>query len=269
MGSEKSLGDTCNADSECGEGLVCFDNFCAMGERKDDDDDDDEDSGDQPRFYFDLGAGLGLALVSNSTSTDVNPPLAVATDAANASQGMSGPEKLAAADEAAAAQGWNCDVAEVGTGQLSFSNCKTTVAAAGFVAVPILNATVGYFVTPRLALEGAVRYQLKHGEGSWGGLGIGLRTEIQLTEPAADGFHAGLLGGVLLGKVQAQAPAAAASKVKEGPYASSGLFGVQLGMRLGYQFTRSVGLVVTPIANIMFGNFLFALDLNAGLRFAF
>jgi hypothetical protein len=158
-------------------------------------------------------------------------------------------------------------VADIGGGGYSFGSCKTTVASSGFVAVPVLTATLGYYVTPRLGLAAFGRFQFKHGEKSIG-LGGGLRADLLLTEPAADGFHAGLLGGVLLGRVQAKAPPAVMSMV-DGPYASSGPFGVQLGMRLGYRFTRNVGVVVTPAANLMFGNFLFDLDLTGGLQLAF
>ncbi len=209
---------------------------------------------------------MSLVMVTNNSSTDQNPPTSVATEAANAAQDATGMARTEIARETAAASGWNCNVTEVGGG-LSFADCKTTVAAAGFVAVPVLNATVGYMLTPSFGLEGFVRYQLKHGSTS-PGIGGGLRAEILLTEPQGEGFHAGLLGGVMLGALQAQAPKAAAAKV-DAPYATSGLFGVQLGMRLGYHFTRSVGVVVTPVTNLMFGTFLSALDLNAALRFAF
>ncbi|MFT3921503.1 MAG: hypothetical protein QM778_03105 [Myxococcales bacterium] len=269
MGHEGSLGDTCTSDSQCGEGLVCFDNFCAMGERKkDDDDDDDESDGDAARFYIDLGAGVALVMVSNNSAADTNPPEGVARDASNAAGAQSGEQKIQTATDYASAQGWNCKVQEVSGGSLSFSNCKTTVAAAGFVGVPVLNGNVGYIISDRFALEGQLRIPLKHGSRSMSAFGIGARAEILLTELQETGFHAGLLGGVLIGTVSAQAPAAKAATVK-GPYATSGPFGLQLGMRLGYQFARNVGFMVTPVADLMFGDFLFALDLTGNLRIAF
>ncbi len=263
MGREGALGDTCTDDSQCGEGLVCYDNFCALGQRKKKDDDDD---GEASRFYFDLGGGVAATMVSNSTATDSNPPATLLDEAVDEAGNLSGDARIQRGQEIVATNGWNCSVTEVATGGLAFSSCKTTVAAAGFVAVPILSGTIGYFVTPRFALEGHFRFQLKSGAKL--GLGGALRGELLLTEPKAEGFHAGLLAGVMLGYIQAKAPPTAKSDYK-GPYAMSGIFGAQLGMRLGYMFTPHVGLMVTPAANLMFGNFLFALDLNAGLRFAF
>jgi hypothetical protein len=268
MGHEGALGDTCTDDSQCGEGLTCFDNFCALGEKKKDED-EDEDDGDAPRFYFDLSGGVAANLVTNSTSTDISPPPELAQEAVNSAEGLTGDEKLTAAQDTAAAGGWNCNVAELPDGRLSFNDCKTTVSASGFVATPVLTGTIGYFITPRFALEGFIRFPLKTSP-DLSSFGAGARAELLLSEPQGEGFHAGLLAGVLLGKapVQAKAPQATGSMYK-GPYAASGPFGVQLGMRLGYHFTRNVGVIVTPVANLMFANFMFALDLTAGLRFAF
>ncbi len=272
MGREGVMGDTCSVDNECGEGLVCHDNFCALGDRKNKKKDSD---GEAPRFYFDLGIGVAAVLVTNSSATDSNPPEPVLQDAEQrATEAYTGAERLQAAQAYAAGYGWNCEVGETAEQRLSFGNCTTSVGGSGFVTVPVLNGTFGYYVTPRLGLAVTGRYQFKHGEGS-SGIGAGLRADILLTEPAETGFQAGLIAGLRFGKVQAKAPdvAQAAGTMPTlqiaGPYASSGPFGLQAGLRLGYRFTRHVGLVFTPTANLMMGSFLFNLDLTGGLQFAF
>jgi uncharacterized protein involved in copper resistance len=70
-----------------------------------------------------------------------------------------------------------------------------------------------------------------------------------------------------VGRIQAQPPAQ--TKGADGPYVTSGLFGAQMGVRLGYRITRNFGLYVLPIANLMAPSFLFDLDLNIGAQVAF
>jgi hypothetical protein len=277
MGHEGSLGDTCHSDSDCGEGLMCSDNFCALGSRSHDDDDDD-DKGEGPRFYTDVNIGVSGVLVTNKSATDASPPPALINGVA-AMQPLPGLDAATSAQQRVADQGWACHVAGAANGGLAFSSCKTNVASSGFVAVPVLNVAVGYYLSSRFALAGLLRYQFDHGKGSIG-LAGGLRADILLTKPVEKGFHTSLTAGILLGRIQAKAPKAQGFQSTQatqdggttkisGPYASSGPFGLQFGLRMGYRFTRNVGLVVTPAANLMLGNFLFALDLTGGLTFAF
>ena len=61
----------------------------------------------------------------------------------------------------------------------------------------------------------------------------------------------------------------AQTKGAEGPFVTSGPIGAQLGVRMGYRFTRTFGLVLSPAANFMLPAFLFDLDLAAGVQVAF
>jgi hypothetical protein len=253
-GREGALGDTCNDDHDCGEGLTCLDNFCAFGSR---DKKKSKDDGDAPRFYFDVGVGMGLAYVSDGMRADSAPTASMLTDAATQTGGNPAMMQELLKDE-----GWDCNV-QSANGSLSARDCKVMVGAPGFVAMPVINAAIGYYVTPRLGLAGILRYQIGHGEGSIG-LSGGLRADILLSQPSATGFHAGLLAGVLLGSIQAQPPKKPTATT-DGPYATSGVFGLQAGLRIGYRFTRTFGLHVTPAANMMLGDFMFALDATAGI----
>jgi hypothetical protein len=262
-GREGALGDTCNDDNDCGEGLACYDNFCALGTKGGKKDDSD---GDAPGFYFDVGVGVGMALVTNGMKADSAPPEQVAVDGTN----MSGwdrasaptPDQLAAARSYVAGQGWDCEV----TPDFSYRNCNVVVGSSGLVAVPILTGAIGYHLTPRLSMALNARYQFGYGEGGLGGFSGGLRLDALLTEPAATGLVFGMFGGILAGPLQARPKR---TDGKDGPYAMSGFVGVQAGVRAGYRFTRNLGLVITPAANLMFGPFMFDLDHTGGNEHAF
>ncbi len=222
----------------------------------------------RPRFYFDIGAGISLVMVTNSSSTDPKSAEERRGDAANAAADSSRAAKTEAARATAQASGYNCTVTEIP------------------------------------ATEAALVYGLQ----DHGGCG-GLRRRARAERDRGLHAHAGLRGRrVRALPAQAWRPVVGARRWSargdppervegrrlprgparwrdarphpgpgsqglqsqvDAPYANSGIFGIQGGMRLGYHFTRSVGVVVTPVANLMFGNFLFALDLNAALRFAF
>lgn len=274
MGREGVMGDTCSVDNDCGEGLVCHDNFCALGNRKNKKSSD----GERPGIYFDLGIGIAAVMVTPNSATDSNPPLPVMTEAegrARSAYPSVPADQLLAAQVYTGGYGWNCDVNRNEMDAFTFGDCKTNVGGSGFVMVPVLNAALGYRLTPRLGLAVTGRYQFDHGEKSKG-LGGGLRADILLTEPSETGFHAGLIAGLQFGRVQAKAPAVAASQDPgmmvqgvKGPYATSGGFGLQGGLRLGYQISRNFGLGATVLANMMMGPFLFNLDITVGPQLAF
>jgi hypothetical protein len=198
-----------------------------------------------------------MAYVKSGMKADAPPPQTLADQGAQ--QGS--PDKAKAF---VAKSGWDCNVSQPGGYQ--YDNCKVLVDTPGFVAMPVLTAAAGYHLTPSFGIAAIGRFQFGHGVGSVG-LSGGLRGDLQLTEPSATGFKFGLLAGVMLGPIQAQPPKKAGSSV--GPYASSGIFGVQAGARVGYMFTRNFGLVVTPVVNMMFGSFMFDLDLTGGVTVAF
>lgn len=288
-GGKGGLGDTCRADKDCGEGLVCEDNFCATGER-DDDDEGNTKRGDQPRMFIDISGGVGLVYVGQGMEADAAPPQAVAKSACHVAYGdpadtegdctrerlgndpntgmtIYEPANLVAAQNYAKDRGWACDVIQTANGGITLNDCTVAIESPGFVPTAILNVAIGYYVVPRFSLALAGRLQFGAGEGAMAGVFAALRGEYQLTEPKAAGFHAGLVAGLGAGRIQAQPPAK--DPKAEGPFVTSGIMGAQLGTRIGYRFTRNFGLVVTPLANFMFPAFLFDLDLNAGVQIAF
>src|SRR5690606_33577806 len=153
-GREGALGDSCNDDMDCGEGLTCLENFCAFGSR---DKKKKKDDGDAPRLYFDIGFGVGLAYVSDGMKAS-DPSTALRTQVAAA--GNSNPEMMEAIlrDE-----GWDCDV-QAAMGRISANDCKAMVGAPGFVASPAITAALGYYLTPRFGLAGTLRYQIGHSD---------------------------------------------------------------------------------------------------------
>jgi hypothetical protein len=273
------LGDTCRQDKDCGEGLYCSDNFCATGERSDDDDDGDDSGEKKPRLYIDVTGGVGLAYVGQGMQADAAPPQSVAKAACNVAYGnpanTPGPNcvtsdmspDLKKAQKYTEDRGWSCDVIASPDGGITLKNCTVAIQTPGFVPTPILNVAIGYYITDRFSLGVTGRIQFGSGEGSLAGIFAGVRGEYLLTAPVAKGFHTGLLFGVGGGRIQAQPPAQ--TKGAEGPYVTSGPLGVQLGMRLGYRFTRNFGVVLSPAANFMLPAFLFDLDLAGGVQVAF
>jgi hypothetical protein len=276
-GGNAGLGDTCREDKDCGQGLVCQDNFCASGERSEDD--EAEDRADAPRLYIDVTAGVGLAYVGQGMQADAAPPQSVAKAACNVAYGnpanAPGPNcvtsdmepDLAKAQQYTEDRGWSCDVIQSPDGGITLKNCTVAIQTPGFVLTPILNIAIGYYITDRFSLGATGRIQLKSGEGSLAGIYAGVRGEYLFTQPAADGFHTGMLFGVGFGRIQAQPPAQ--TKGAEGPFVTSGPVGAQLGVRLGYRFTRNFGVVLSPVANFMLPAFLFDLDLAGGVQVAF
>jgi hypothetical protein len=271
------LGDTCRADKDCGEGLVCSDNFCATGERSEEE--DESSGGRAPRLYIDVSFGVGLSYVGEGMQADAAPPQSVAKAACNVAYGnpanAPGPNcvtsnmepDLAKAQKYTEDRGWSCDVIESPDGGITLKNCTVAIQTPGFVPTPILNIAIGYYITERFSLGATGRIQFGAGEGSMAGIFAAIRGEYLFTKPAADGFHTGLLFGFGFGRIQAQPPAQ--TKGAEGPYVTSGPVGAQLGIRMGYRFTRNFGLVVAPVANFMLPAFLFDLDLTGGVQVAF
>jgi hypothetical protein len=270
------LGEACSSDSDCGQGMVCEDDFCSLGEREHEEASSSSHSkGGKKRFYLDVGIGVALTAVGKGRAADRNITKDRLTSAATSARGADGTidQKKAAAN--LAASGWDCDP-HVSTNAaqqevLTVQKCSVAVNPGGIVPVPVINFAAGMFVTPSFALALAGRFQIGHGEGPLAGITIGARGEYYLTKPKDTGFKLGLLAGLSLGQMQARPPAKGS---QQGPYATNanvdglGVI-INVGARAAYMIAPGFGLNVTPIMNFGAPNFLYALDLTAGVSAAF
>lgn len=278
-GGSAGLGDTCSSDNDCASGLICEDDFCSSGEREASDDDDADDSSSSSsasykKFFVDLNFGVGATAIGKGKAPD-RASLATINEVAGISGDGMGGYDLVRADEQLQLRGFDCDPSQVETpmgARLSVKECTVAVRKGGLIGVPLLNIAIGYYVTPRLALALTGRIQIGAGEGPLAGILIGGRGEYLLSKPSDRGLRFGLLGGFGIGTMQARPTSD--NVVRKGPYATNGDIGgvgfvVNLGVRAGYRLTKNFGLNFTPAMNFGFPNFLFALDLTAGVELAF
>jgi hypothetical protein len=273
------LGESCSANSDCGSGMVCDDDYCVMGEADDEEEEASLSSSRRKigkRFYLDLGIGVALTAVGKGRAADRNITSAELNDVVGRSAGEDGGLSTDLARGNLASRGWDCaPFITPGDGangeKLNVQNCAVAVNPGGIVAVPVINFAAGYFVTPSLALALTGRFQIGRGEGPLAGIAVGGRGEYYLTKPSDTGLKFGLLAGFSVGQLQARPPADGA---RQGPYATNANVDgvgaiINAGARMAYMFTPSIGLNVTPLLNFGMPNFLFALDLTAGVTAAF
>ncbi|HEX5657282.1 MAG TPA: tetratricopeptide repeat protein [Polyangiales bacterium] len=270
------LGEACSANSDCGSGMVCDDDYCAMGESEEEEESSSSKGrGGKKKFYLDLGIGVAMTAVGKGRAADRNITKPLLNDVAARSRNGDNSLDLAAASTNLNALGWDCKsgIAEGADGaqSLTVQNCAVAVNPGGIVAVPVINFAAGYFLTPSFALALTGRFQIGRGEGPLAGITVGGRGEYYLTKPSDKGLKLGLLGGVSLGQIQARPPA---DGTRQGPYATNANVGgigliVNAGARVAYMFTPGIGLNLTPVMNFGLPNFLFALDLTAGVTAAF
>jgi hypothetical protein len=267
------LGDTCSADSDCGSGLVCEDDYCAIGERT-------ESTATAPRsrakrkFYLDVSVGVGLTAVGQGRAADRQIKKPELNQVRDQSVGADGMLDSQVARTKLAARGWDCDpsvIEAAGAQQLSVQSCAVAVDPGGVVAVPVFHVAGGYYITPSFAVALTGRFQIGHGEGPLAGITVGARGEYYVTQPKDEGFKFGFLGGLSIGQMQARPPAKGS---RQGPYATNANIGgvgmvINLGARMAYMITPGFGLNVVPMLNFGLPNSLFAFDLTAGLSTAF
>jgi hypothetical protein len=254
------LGDTCRSNSDCGSGLSCVDEFCAMG---DSEEPRKRNKGGAPRWFLDVGVGVGAVYVGEGKTADRAPPQELVDAALAAQMAANSPQ---AGKEYLAANGWDCNWQMSGASYVA-NNCKVAVNSKGFVPVLILNLAVGYYLTPKLALALTGRIQLDQGQGTLAGILLGARVEYLLTQPKPKGLHIGPVLGVGLGSIQAKPPT---EKKASTPYATSAPagavgVGINLALRIGYRFNRYVGLQILPGITMGLPRFLMALDATGGL----
>jgi len=246
------LGDTCRASSDCASGLTCDDDLCVTdlhaGQGG------DTDSGDAPGFFAHIGFSVGLGLASSGSPADSVPTDDAGnpcdpTDAACLAIPRNTSFQTASADGCGAAEGAYCVRLESG----------------GLLPALALRLTLGYWVIPRLAIAGTVRYQFDAGQGSLANILLGLRAQYRFTEPTATGLDASAFIGTSYGQIQLKPP----QNGDEEPYIISGLNGVQLGGVISYRFVKNFGLQFTPEVHLLFPTLLVVIDLTAGVEIAF
>lgn len=268
------LGETCARTADCEAGLVCSDDFCSLSTRGEE---KESAARSDKRVFIDLNFGVGATYVGEGRAPDHNAPLSARDAAAMRATDSEGVIDAEKADRELQVEGWDCETETIEDGTvLRVRDCKVAVKPGGFVAVPVLNFAAGYYFTPRFALALTGRFQMARGRGPLAGMLLGARAEVLLTQPAERGFRFGLLGGLGVGQIQARPPAQGKGS---GPFATNGALssngeagiGVAaiLGAHTGYRFMPNLGFTFTPTLNFGFPNFLFALDVAAGVEVAF
>ncbi len=251
------MGDMCRKDNDCGEGLICSDDFCATGERGDD---DGPGASDAPRFFLDLGFTVGAAYVGRNAKADTPVPAALIANLKTEQE----------AQDAARKAGWDCPARQVtvnGKSVPQLYDCTVAVDQPGFVPNLAVQAVAGYYVTPKVYVGLMGRLQFAHGDGSLAGILAGARLGYLITKPTTRGFFASMFAGASVGQIQVQPPAQPGGK--KGPYVVSGLGGAQLGASLGYRFMRNFGLFLSPQTHFLLPTFLFNFDVTAGPEISF
>ena len=115
-------------------------------------------------------------------------------------------------------------------------------------------------------------FQPASGQGALSFMLIGAGIEVNLTPDAVEGFnaHVHLDGGG--GQVQTFLPRPGIPEGEEtftAPWAESGLGFIDVGGTIGYRFMRNVGISLIPTLVFSIPQFVFTIDLNAGLEVAF
>ena len=103
------------------------------------------------------------------------------------------------------------------------------------------------------------------GYGTMSFLLVGARGELQVTPPAATGFHASVFAGGGAGQVQIQPP----GNGSNAPYIISGLGNITVGGYAGYRIVRNFGIVAEVDFLFQVPTFLFDIDITANLAVTF
>jgi hypothetical protein len=296
------LGDACSRDSECQSGS-CRDGFCAFGGSSSGGESGGggsssggSSSSSTPRFFVRVGAGLGASVVVPGMRADRVP--------CNSDGGPMGPDGRLC-DEAADGpveyiEGWRYgDVGlwqrngyepahesdEAGrdaSGNFAATSCPIPlqddnlahaaclyVRDSGLVANFQIRAEVGYFVLDWFGISLFARFQPISGFGPLSLMLIGARLHFRLLDVSTPEFiprpFVHLHVGGSAGQIQVQVP----NNGPQAPWGTSGLGGAHVGATVGYRFTPNVGIFFEPDVMFQFPNFLFNIDLHAGVEFGF
>jgi hypothetical protein len=142
------------------------------------------------------------------------------------------------------------------------------VPKSGFVVNPALRLNLGYFITQSFALSVPLRFQFSAGKGSLSHMLIGLRGELAFSAPeTATGIPISWFFGGSYGQVQAKPPPK--DPKRAAPYVISGPFGINTGLNARFRVHRNFGFIVSPEIDVLLPDFLFNIDLSAGVEAAF
>jgi hypothetical protein len=283
------LGDTCRRDADCQSGMYCSDDFCSLGSAPSSKVSDDDEA---PRFFVRLGLAPSMAWVKEGMRADREPPRELiyspeigvdgegrwlvdqnSTPRDNTPWIPDGDTHLpngmpiggeCAGDGNPSHPSGMLDGMPVSPVPTSYC---VRVNSPGFVANVALRSEIGYWVLPRLALAGVLRFQFDSGQGQLANILLGARAEYLLTQPVVTGLMLSVFGGGTFGQIQAQPPSQGGSG--GAPYVETGLAGVHFGGSLRYRLSRNFGLHASPEINILFPAFLFAIDTTFGVEVAF
>jgi len=233
-------GDKCQAAGDCAANLMCVEGTCSKESL-------DEKVEKAPRFFFQLGPAVGLAYVTSGMIADQIPP-----------------------EDNTKKQAWVQDN-ESGEDDCSDDDAnKTTycvkIEKPGFVPTLALKATFGYYVSPRIALAGFVRFQPDAGFGQLSHYLFGLRLQYLLNTPSARGWWGAVHVGGTIGQIQPH-PAQPANLGR--PYVTSGLQGVVGGGTVGMRLFRNLGFYLSPEINFLFPTTMLNIDTTAGIEISF
>lgn len=252
---------TCESDVECPIDYICETGVCQLV----DDIDPDEvpettfaNTEEAPRFFVHVTGVWGLGFAGSGMAADSGPP-------------ASDPENIAWIPESGSPEAMAQD--RFVNGETSCENNGDALSDycvrlenAGLVPTFGLRLAVGYYVLPRLALALFARWQPNAGEGTLAGLLLGGRVQYEFTRPAPTGLHWSGFLGTSAGQIQPQPPQ---NGLAEEPFIRSGLNGIQIGSVVGYRFVKNLGVVIVPEVMFQFPEFLFNIDISAGLEVAF
>lgn len=130
----------------------------------------------------------------------------------------------------------------------------------GFAPELAMRASLGYFITPSVALSLIGRFQFSAGVGTFSKMLAGARVEYMFTKRKARGLMvSGFLGGTF-GQIQAQP--AAKNKTGNEPWIESGPIGAHIGATIRYRFTDNLGMFMAPEFDVQFPSFLWNIDLT-------
>lgn len=232
---DASLGDACERESDCQEGLACESGACVATDNEAPPNTSEEVA---PRFFADVGLSIATAYAHRGMLADAAPevPGAMAWEAGGSE---------------------NCPQDE--------SQYCVRVATPGFVPSFGLRIAAGYYVLPRLALAATFRLAFSSGVGTFANMLLGGRIQYALLAPRPTGLHLDAYVGGGFGQIQVSPPGNGANA----PWIISGLTNLNGGAVFGYRFTRNFGLQASLEAILLVPTTMFAIDTTFGASVSF
>lgn len=225
----------CQADGDCATGESCHAGQCVSRVQR-------------PRFFLQLGGVFGVHHAGRGMLADDSPPSG-GDPARYASYVMPGNN--------------GCE-AEPGEYCVRVTN-------AGVVPVFGVRATIGYWLSSRIAIAGMVRLGLAGGNSALSFGMIGPRLYVLLTRPSTSRFSLSALFGGALGQTQVRPKQSSTMPgvTVERPWAQTGLASIQVGAVAEVRLVDHVALFASVEGVAFFPNANFGIDVTAGPQFMF